>query len=240
MAPQRNPPFPLCLLTSPHPSVVWSSLFPCLALPISPQGCGQVCSCPLQQTGCWGVQEGFPGFSTSLSASFHPRDPKGEDLQTHAHEFYSAALQTLISAGYVARAHWAGTTTGFRHSPTYVSMAGEGWTTQTDPINPEKMDQRWYGGDSLFPERIRRCQRYPCFSTGFFPDSYYFCSPLPSFSSVSPKRHYFLIKWEGRFAEERESLCSLCPKFISFLVALLFAYLKRSRGLTEGRIAFAF
>lgn len=132
---------------------------------------------------------------------------------------------------------------GFSHSPACVSTAGENWTTQTMQILliQKKMDHRWYGGDSLIPEGIRRCQNYTfCFSTGFFSASYCFCSPLSSFSSLSSKGDYFLIKWEGRFSEERESLCSLCRKLISILVASLFAYLKRSYGLTEGRIGFAF
>lgn len=232
-----NPSFPPHLLTSLHPSVVWSSLLPCPTLPAPPRGHGQGCSCPLQQNGYWGAQEDFPGFIISLSATFHPRDPKGEHLQTHTHELYLAALQTLVSAGYVFRARWTVPTMGFRHNPARVRVAGEGRTTQTDPINPEKIDHRWYGSDSLLPEGIRRRQNYIfCFSTGFF----LVLLRTPSFSSLSSKGHYFLIKWEGRFGEERENLCSSCPKLISILSAPLFAYLKRSCGLTEGRIAFAF
>lgn len=64
-------------------------------------------------------------------------------------------------------------TTGFRHCPACVNMAGEGWTAQVDPINPEKKDHRWCGGVSLISECIRKCQNYTfCFSTGFFSASY--------------------------------------------------------------------
>lgn len=145
-------------------------------------------------------------------------------MQTHSHEFYLATLQALVCAGVSTYEH-----------------GGKGLDYTDRSYSSRQNGPQVARGNSLIPEGIRKCQSYTfCFRTGFFSDSYYFCSLLPSVFSLSSKRHCFLIKCEGRFAEKRENLCSSCPKLISILVALLFAYLKRSHYLTEGRIAFAF
>lgn len=137
---------------------------------------------PLQHRGSWGVPKTFPHFSLSFFASFHPRGCKWEDLQTHT-QFYSVVSRTPVSCAI--HAQWAGALMVLQHCSACVTTAREGWTTQVNPTNPEKIGYSvmvW-----LFNSRRNQemSKLYLLFQYRFSSDSHYFCSLVLSFSSLS-------------------------------------------------------
>lgn len=95
----------------------------------------------LQQRGSWGMQETFQALALVSLPPFIPGVANGRICKP-AHRSFTWWFVDLCQ---LCHAHWARALMVLRHCSACVSMAGEGWTTQLSPINPENIGHRVMG-----------------------------------------------------------------------------------------------